>query len=112
MPHCTLAQGLGTDEMAEAFQLLHGYQPIAAQVTSAGSTDVRDRSGHPADHLIVRLWNPRWSARAGQSQSRGPGPVPSASPAGPIKGSTVVHGTVMGCAGSSALSMPTRATGS
>ena len=39
VPHCTLAQGLGRDEIAAAFRLLPGYQPIAAQVTSAGVTD-------------------------------------------------------------------------
>jgi hypothetical protein len=39
VPHCTLAQGLGRDEIAEAFRLLHGYQTITAQVTSAGITD-------------------------------------------------------------------------
>jgi len=39
VPHCTLAQGLGRDEMAVAFRLLHGYQTIAAQVTCAGVTD-------------------------------------------------------------------------
>jgi len=39
VPHCTLGQGLGRDEIAEAFRLLHGYQPIAAQVISAGITD-------------------------------------------------------------------------
>jgi 2'-5' RNA ligase superfamily len=39
VPHCTLAQGLGRDEIAAAFRVLHGYQPIAAQVTSAGITD-------------------------------------------------------------------------
>jgi 2'-5' RNA ligase len=39
VPHCTLAQGLSRDEIAEAFRLLHGYQPIAAQLTSAGITD-------------------------------------------------------------------------
>lgn len=39
VPHCTLAQGLGRDEITEAFRVLHGYQPITAQVTSAGITD-------------------------------------------------------------------------
>lgn len=39
VPHCTLAQGLGRDELAEAFRVLHGYQPIAAQLTAAGITD-------------------------------------------------------------------------
>ncbi|HLK76938.1 MAG TPA: hypothetical protein VKU77_25235 [Streptosporangiaceae bacterium] len=39
VPHCTLAQGLSRDELSEAFRLLHGYQPIAVQVTSAGITD-------------------------------------------------------------------------
>lgn len=39
VPHCTLAQGLGRDEIAAAFRLLLGYQPIAAQVTSVGITD-------------------------------------------------------------------------
>ena len=39
VPHCTLAQGLGKEEIAGAFRLLHGYQPISAQVTSAGVTD-------------------------------------------------------------------------
>lgn len=39
VPHCTLAQGLSRDEIAEAFRLLHGYQPVAVQLTSAGITD-------------------------------------------------------------------------
>lgn len=39
VPHCTLAQGLSGDEIAEAFRLLHGYQPIGAQLTSAGIID-------------------------------------------------------------------------
>jgi len=39
VPHCTLAQGLSRDEIAGAFRLLHGYQPIAAQLASAGITD-------------------------------------------------------------------------
>lgn len=39
VPHCTLAQDLSRDEIAEAFRVLHGYEPIAAQVTSTGITD-------------------------------------------------------------------------
>ncbi len=41
VPHCTLAQGLGRDEIATAFRLLHGYQPIRARVSSVGVTDTR-----------------------------------------------------------------------
>jgi hypothetical protein len=37
VPHCGLAQGLDSDGVAEAFRLLHGYRPITATVTSAGS---------------------------------------------------------------------------
>jgi hypothetical protein len=39
VPHCTLAQQLSSDEIASAFRLLHGYQPVTAHVTSAGITD-------------------------------------------------------------------------
>ncbi len=39
VPHCTLAQQLGSDEIATAFRLLRGYQPVTARVTSAGITD-------------------------------------------------------------------------
>jgi 2'-5' RNA ligase superfamily protein len=39
VPHCSLAQDLDGDGMAEAFRLLAGYRPITATVTSAGVTD-------------------------------------------------------------------------
>jgi len=39
IPHCTLAEGLDRSEAGRAFGLLAGYQPITAQVTSAGLKD-------------------------------------------------------------------------
>lgn len=39
VPHCTLAQGLSRDEIAQAFRVLYGHQPVTAQLTSVGVTD-------------------------------------------------------------------------
>jgi hypothetical protein len=50
VPHCTLAQGLGKDEIAGAFRLLHGYQPISAQLTSAGVTGTATGAVTPLTH--------------------------------------------------------------
>ena len=39
IPHCALAEGLDRSEAGTAFGLLAGYQPIRAEVTSAGLKD-------------------------------------------------------------------------
>ena len=39
IPHCALAEGLDRSEAARAFGLLADYQPITAEVTSAGIKD-------------------------------------------------------------------------
>ena len=40
IPHCALAEGLDRPETGRAFELLAGYRPIAAEVTSVGIKDV------------------------------------------------------------------------
>jgi len=39
IPHCTLAQDLDRQQMADAVKLLHDVEPIRARVTSVGITD-------------------------------------------------------------------------
>ena len=39
IPHCALAEGLDRPETGKAFELLAGYRPITAEVTSAGIKD-------------------------------------------------------------------------
>ncbi|MET7332804.1 2'-5' RNA ligase family protein [Nonomuraea sp. NPDC005650] len=39
IPHCTLAIGLNRTELSEAMDVLHGFEPIAAAVSSIGITE-------------------------------------------------------------------------
>lgn len=39
IPHCTLAEGLDGAQAGQAFELLYGYEPIAATVSAAGIKD-------------------------------------------------------------------------
>lgn len=39
VPHCTLAFGLGREQIAAAVRVLHGFQPVEAVVTAVGMTD-------------------------------------------------------------------------
>jgi hypothetical protein len=39
VPHCTLAEGLSRTQAAQAFGLLHGYEPVTATVSEFGIKD-------------------------------------------------------------------------
>jgi len=39
MPHCTLAFGLDREQIAAAYRVLHGYQPVQAVASTVGMTD-------------------------------------------------------------------------